>query len=48
MTRVAATNGQAAHGRSACRVKGGVMQQLMIGEEASNGKGAHGSTHAKD
>jgi hypothetical protein len=48
ITRVAATNEQAAHGRSACRTKGGAMQRRMAGEEASNGKGTHGRTRAKD
>jgi hypothetical protein len=48
MTRVVATNGQVAHGRSACQAKGGAMQRCMAGEEASNGKGMHGRTRAKD
>jgi hypothetical protein len=48
MTRVAATNGQAAHGCSACWAKGGAMQRRMAGEEASNGKGTHGRTRVKD
>jgi hypothetical protein len=48
MTRVVATNGQATHGRSACRSKGGAMQRRMTGEEVSNGKGTQGRTRAKD